>query len=82
MCTMAYRGASGGGMTGRCKITVRHGAALAHVPTVEAAATLVQRLAAARPEQQLGALEVEAKCVLLGAVEAAQLLGGATVTRG
>ena len=72
----------GGSHARRAAITVRHGSALAHVPTVEAAAFLMQRFAAARPEERLSALGIEAQHVLLSAVEAVQLLGGATLAQG
>ena len=78
----------GSGTDRKGKITVRHGAALAHVQTVEAAADLMRLVAvqcAGQQQQQQqphGWLDVEAQRVLLAAVGATHLLGCGTVAKG
>ena len=73
----------GSGTDRKCKITVRHGATLAHVQTIEAAADLMRLLFEERSgQQQHGLLEQEAQRVIIAAVEATHLLGGGTVAKG
>ena len=72
----------GGSRARRTAITVRYGTSLAHVPTVEAAAFLMQQFEASRPEERQSALGIEAQRLELCAIEAVHLLGGATLAQG
>ena len=61
---------------------MRYGTSLAHVPTVEAAAFLMQQFEASPPVERRSALGVEAQRLELCAIEAVHLLGGATLAQG